>query len=260
MTIEDFEHAASIVSGHTAKGCEVVVFLSTGEVSKLWLTNVYPVDIYWISRYLVVPWFCSWVVWSCLHESCFARTFPREAIQHCRNLDGQCLSSTRCLPKGLEQSSDLLFCGAASCCYSLYPRLWFLNIGRCRLHLFHIVFLERQHFITEHCIVLLHLLNFCGDHIQQFPHWKMGCQELASRSTTCKRPSFSEHRPKWICWKLKDRSVGSFPPRLVFMMGNSFTTAPRTAAEEEHEAAAHWNWFGPWFFCGCQESVKRRGD
>ena len=40
-------------------------------------------------------------------------------------------------------------------------------------------------------------------------------------------------------------------------------TAGKTAsqlplpAEEEHEAAAHWNWFGPWFFCGCQESVKR---
>ena len=134
--------------------------LSTGEVSKLWLTNVYPVDIYWISRYLVVPWFCSWVVWSCLHESCFARTFPREAIQHCRNLDGQCLSSTRCLPEGLEQSSDLLFCGAASCCYSLYPRLWFLNIGHCRLHLFHIVFLERQHFITEHCIILAPFAEF----------------------------------------------------------------------------------------------------
>ena len=102
--------------------------------------------------------------------------------------------------------------------------------------------------------------EFCSDHIQQFPHWKMGGQELASRSTTCKRPSFSEHRPKWICWKLKDRSVGSFPRGWFSWWENSFTTAPRTAAEEEHEAAAHWNWFGPWFFVPagareCQEDV-----
>ena len=38
---------------------------------------------------------------------------------------------------------------AALCCYSLYPRLWFLNIGHYLYLLFQIVFLECQHSITE---------------------------------------------------------------------------------------------------------------
>ena len=58
MTIEDFEHAASIVSGHlTAQGCEVVVDLSTVKSYILvdeWLSSGYPLDMRTFSDSLVL--------------------------------------------------------------------------------------------------------------------------------------------------------------------------------------------------------------
>ena len=59
---------------------------------------------------------------------------------------------------------------------------------------------------------------YCDHWRSQFTEKKDPCQESASKSTTCKRPSFSEHQPKWTCWKLTDLNFQGY---LMNSMGSS---------------------------------------